>query len=254
MLPSLSRSSSSTGLATRSATTTGANMTGGVAIEVEGLNFSFGEGDLTKQILFDVNLQIAPGEVVLLTGPSGCGKTTLLTLVGGLRTVTNGRVNVLGTELNGASQGELIALRRKIGFVFQLHNLLEFLTAAQNVETSLQLHDELSPAERKERALALLDEVGLSHRAQALPAALSGGQRQRVSIARALAAQPQLILADEPTAALDSHSGRQVVELLQKLARERGSSVLMVTHDNRILDIADRIVPMEDGRIVVGVV
>ncbi len=219
------------------------------AIDVHDLNYSFGEGDLRKQVLYDVSLTVQTGSVVILMGPSGCGKTTLLTLVGGLRTVQSGQVDVLGHDLDAAGPTELVAVRRHIGFVFQLHNLLDFLTAQQNVEMSLQLHPEVDPVTRRRRAQEMLKVVGLGDRMNYYPAALSGGQRQRVSIARALVAQPQLILADEPTAALDSTSGRQVVELLQRLAKEQGAAVLMVTHDNRILDLADRIVQMEDGRI-----
>lgn len=220
------------------------------AIEVQNLNFSFGEGELRKQVLYDVSLTIDAGTVVILMGPSGCGKTTLLTLLGGLRSVQDGQVSVLGHDLDAAGQKELVAVRRNIGFVFQLHNLLDFLTARQNVEMSLQLHPEVDPVTRRQRADAMLNVVGLGDRIHYFPAALSGGQRQRVSIARALVAHPQLILADEPTAALDSTSGRQVVELLQRLAKEQGATVLMVTHDNRILDLADRIIHMEDGRIL----
>lgn len=220
------------------------------AIDLRRLCFAFGEGELRKQVLDDVALTVRPGEVVILTGPSGCGKTTLLTLVGGLRSVQQGEAHVLGQALHSAVPDDLVRVRRKIGFVFQLHNLLDFLTAQQNVEMSLQLHPELSLAERRRRAAEMLDTVGLGNRLSYYPAALSGGQRQRVSIARALVAQPQLILADEPTSALDSTSGRQAVELLQKLAREQRAAVLMVTHDNRILDLADRILRMEDGRML----
>lgn len=220
------------------------------AIEVRDLNFSFGEGELRKQVLYDVSLTIEPGTVVILMGPSGCGKTTLLTLLGGLRSVQEGQVSVLGHDLDAAGPKELVAVRRNIGFVFQLHNLLDFLTARQNVEMSLQLHPEVDPVTRRQRSEDILRVVGLGERIHYYPAALSGGQRQRVSIARALVAHPQLILADEPTAALDSTSGRQVVELLQRLAKEQGATVLMVTHDNRILDLADRIIHMEDGRIL----
>ncbi len=220
------------------------------AIDVRDLNYAFGEGELRKQVLYDVSLTVQAGSVVIMMGPSGCGKTTLLTLVGGLRTVQAGQIEVLGHDLDAAGPAELVAVRRHIGFVFQLHNLLDFLTAQQNVEMSLQLHPEIDPPTRRRRAQEMLKVVGLGDRMSYYPAALSGGQRQRVSIARALVAQPQLILADEPTAALDSTSGRQVVELLQRLAKEQGAAVLMVTHDNRILDLADRIVHMEDGRIL----
>jgi putative ABC transport system ATP-binding protein len=220
------------------------------AICIRGLSHWFGDGDSQKQILFDIDFDVQAGEVVILTGPSGCGKTTLLSLIGGLRSVMHGSVQVLGRELFGAATDDVIATRRQTGFVFQLHNLLEFLTARQNVLMSVQLDQAIPANDRLQRADSMLTKVGLAHRLDYYPAALSGGQRQRVSIARALAGEPRLILADEPTAALDSLSGRQAVELLQQMAREQGSSVLMVTHDSRILDIADRVVRMEDGRML----
>ena len=163
-----------------------------------------------------------------------------------------GSVQVLGRELFNAPIDDVIATRRQTGFVFQLHNLLDFLTARQNVQMSVQLDPAIPARDRLHRVDAMLAKVGLSDRLDYYPAALSGGQRQRVSIARALAGEPRLVLADEPTAALDSLSGRHAVELLQKMAREQGSSVLMVTHDTRILDIADRVVHMEDGRMQAG--
>jgi len=219
------------------------------AIAARELNFSFGSGELQKQILFDVTFTVAPGEIVLLTGPSGSGKTTLLTLIGGLRHVRAGELTVLGHPLHQASAAELVQVRRNIGFIFQQHNLLPFLTARKNVELMFQLHPEVPAEEVKRRSEDLLNRVGLGERLDYYPARLSGGQKQRVAIARALAAEPRLILADEPTAALDSLSGRDVVQLLQELARRQQCPVLMVTHDNRVLDIADRILHMEDGRI-----
>jgi putative ABC transport system ATP-binding protein len=220
-----------------------------LAIAARGLNFSFGEGELQKQILFDVTFDVLPGEIVLLTGPSGSGKTTLLTLIGGLRHVRSGELTVLNHPLHQATAADLVRVRRNIGFIFQQHNLLPFLTARKNVELTFQLHPEVPPDEVRRRSVDLLTRVGLEDRLDYHPARLSGGQKQRVAIARALAAGPKLILADEPTAALDSQSGRDVVDLLQDLARSRGCPVLMVTHDNRVLDIADRIIHMEDGRI-----
>jgi putative ABC transport system ATP-binding protein len=219
------------------------------AIVARQLNFSFGEGELQKQILFDVTFRVAKGEVVLLTGPSGSGKTTLLTLIGGLRQVRDGELTVLSHPLHQASSADLVQVRRNIGFIFQQHNLLPFLTARQNVEMTFQLHPDVPADEVTRRSEDLLVRVGLGDRLDYQPARLSGGQKQRVAIARALAAGPRLILADEPTAALDSQSGRDVVDLLQELARSQGCPVLMVTHDNRVLDIADRIIHMEDGRI-----
>lgn len=214
-----------------------------------GICHSFGEGELKKQILFDVAVDIYPGEVVLLTGPSGSGKTTLLTLIAGLRDVQQGQLFVLGHELHGATRDELVDVRRKIGFIFQAHNLLPFLSVRQNVELVFELHKQVSVDEATDRAAKMLQLVGLGDRLDYMPEKLSGGQKQRVAVARALVAGPQLILADEPTAALDGKSGRAVVDLLQSLAREQGCPVLMVTHDSRVLDVADRVIHMEDGRI-----
>ncbi len=203
-------------------------------------------------VLRQVDLMIAPGEVVLLTGPSGCGKTTLLTLVGALRQMQQGSLQVLGEELRGADCGARQRLRRHIGMIFQGQNLLRCLTAEQNVQMGADLLHDLSYRGRRDRARQWLRAVGLGEHLAKLPHDLSGGQKQRVAIARALAAEPQLLLADEPTAALDSRTGREVVELLQSLAREQGCAVLMVTHDPRILDVADRLLRMEDGRLQVS--
>jgi putative ABC transport system ATP-binding protein len=218
-------------------------------VSLQNLDFAFGAGALRNQILYDVNLDIAAGEIVLLTGPSGSGKTTLLTLMGALRSAQSGSINVLNQELRGASAKQLAAVRRHIGYIFQAHNLLNSLTARQNVLMSLELHHELAGQRAYEMATTMLQQVGLGDRLDYYPAQLSGGQKQRVAIARALAAQPKLVLADEPTAALDSKSGRDVVDILQRLARERGVPILMVTHDGRVLDIADRVLAMEDGRL-----
>jgi putative ABC transport system ATP-binding protein len=218
-------------------------------ITIRHLNHAFGKGTLRKPILFDVNLDIDPGEIVILTGPSGSGKTTLLTLIGGLRAIQQGSLKVLGHQLYGASKRELVKVRSQIGFIFQTHNLLECLTARQNVRMSLRLHKEIPFEERTARTVAMLEAVGLGDRLDYYPDNLSGGQKQRIAIARALVSQPKLVLADEPTAALDSKSGRDVVEIMQHLAKQQDCTILLVTHDNRILDIADRIVHMEDGRL-----
>jgi putative ABC transport system ATP-binding protein len=193
------------------------------------------------------------GEVVLLTGPSGSGKTTLLTLIGALRGMQEGSCRVLGHQLLGSPEWERVVLRRSIGFIFQNHNLLGFLSARQNVAMSLELDPTIAEAERLERAGAMLASVGLAGHEDKPPSKLSGGQRQRVAIARALVGHPGLVLADEPTAALDKVSGGEVAHLLRDIAKSRGTPILMVTHDPRILDIADRVVTMEDGRIVEGV-
>lgn len=216
-------------------------------VTIENLNHYFGKGSLRKQILFDVSLEIMPGEIVLMTGPSGSGKTTLLTLMGGLRSPQEGSLKVLGQELRGASTNKLVEVRRDIGYIFQAHNLLKCLTARQNVQMSMELHPQYSTREAVKKSAEMLTQVGLGERLNYYIDSLSGGQKQRIAIARALVSHPKLVLADEPTAALDSKSGRDVVELMQKLAKEQGCTILMVTHDNRILDIADRIVHMEDG-------
>jgi len=218
-------------------------------IALTGVSFSYEKGEHAKPVLRDVDLTVDPGEIVLLTGPSGSGKTTLLTLIGALRAMQTGSCVVLGRELMGAREKALVELRRRIGFIFQSHNLLGFLTARQNVAMALELDMTTTEQSRLERASALLEAVGLTDRADATPAQLSGGQRQRVAVARALAGDPGLILADEPTAALDKQSGLEVVTLLRGLAKDRGVPILLVTHDPRILDIADRIVAMEDGKI-----
>lgn len=218
-------------------------------VSIRHLNHAFGTGELRKPVLFDVDLDILPGEIVILTGPSGSGKTTLLTLIAGLRSLQSGSVNVLGQELYGATKQQLVQVRSQIGFIFQSHNLLTCLTAQQNVGMSLRLHDEISLDDRITQSIAILDAVGMGDRVDYYPDRLSGGQKQRIAIARALVSQPRLLLADEPTAALDSKSGRDVVEIMQQLAKEQDCTILLVTHDNRILDIADRIVHMEDGRL-----
>jgi len=220
------------------------------AVDLRDLSHFYGSGTMRRQVLQGVNLTVAAGEVVLLTGPSGCGKTTLLTLVGALRSVQEGSVEVLGQQLAGASRRDRQRLRRSIGMIFQGHNLLRCLTAEQNVQMGSDLLPGLSYRARRDQSREWLRAVGLGDELHKLPHDLSGGQKQRVAIARALAAHPRLLLADEPTAALDSQTGREVVELLRRLARDQGCAVLMVTHDPRILDIADRLVRMEDGRLL----
>ncbi|KAM3097160.1 DevA family ABC transporter ATP-binding protein [Phormidesmis sp. 146-12] len=220
------------------------------AIAVENLDHFFGKGDLRKQALFEVNLAIAAGEIVILTGPSGSGKTTLLSLMGGLRSPQSGSLRILNTELVGAAKNIAVKARRSCGYIFQAHNLHGSLTAQENVMMGLEMHGAFPRHERRDRAVRMLELVGLEARTQYYPDNLSGGQKQRVAIARALVSHPQIVLADEPTAALDKQSGRDVVNIMQKLAKEQGCTILMVTHDNRILDIADRIVYMEDGKLI----
>ncbi|MEM9540123.1 MAG: ATP-binding cassette domain-containing protein [Cyanobacteria bacterium P01_E01_bin.42] len=222
---------------------------------VRHLNYYFGQGDLRKQILFDINLDLYQGQTVVLTGPSGSGKTTLLTLMGALRTSREGSLKVLDRELVGLSEIELVKVRRKIGFIFQAHNLFDSLTAVQNVELAVELGDKAKRRNRKykqqkrEIAVEILTKLGLGHRIDYKPSALSGGQKQRVSVARALVNQPSLILADEPTAALDRSSSLEVLSMMQNLVKERGGTLLLVTHDSRVLELADTVISLDDGRL-----
>ncbi len=224
-------------------------MSSSAPISVRGLNHSFGKGALRKQILFDITTEIPQGEIVIVTGPSGSGKTTMLTLVGALRSAQEGSVRVLGQELRGAKPATLEKVRKQIGFIFQQHNLLGALTAIQNVELGARVTGRVSRLELRKRSVEMLKAVGLEEHMHQHPEQLSGGQRQRVAIARALVGEPAMLLADEPTASLDKQSGREVVDRMKFLAREHGTTILLVTHDNRILDIADRIVHLEDGRL-----
>jgi putative ABC transport system ATP-binding protein len=219
-----------------------------VRIALEDVSYSFGKGALRKQVLFNIATRIEAGEIVILTGPSGSGKTTLLTLIGALRAGQSGSVRVLGQELLNAKTNTLIKVRRQIGYIFQSHNLLKSLTVGQNVRMALQLGS-AATQDDKDRVSAVLARVGLAEHEDKFPDELSGGQKQRAGIARALVNRPQIVLADEPTASLDKKSGRDVVELIQELAREDGSAVILVTHDNRILDVADRILHLEDGHM-----
>ena len=220
------------------------------AVVLSHLDHWYGEGSLRRPVLRDLNLTVEAGKTTFLMGPSGCGKTTLLTLIGALRSVMAGSVVVLGQELKGATEAVMVQSRRRAGFVFQHHNLHRSLTVLQNVRMGLEVRGESGRADTRDRCMEVLEAVGLADHADKRQDQISGGQKQRAAIARALVGRPELLLADEPTAALDSKTGRDVMELMQRLAAERRMTVLMVTHDNRILDIADRIVEMEDGRIL----
>jgi putative ABC transport system ATP-binding protein len=220
------------------------------AVHVAGLDHWFGEGEARKQALHGIDLRIARGRLTVLVGASGSGKTTLLTLMGCLREVLAGSVRLLGTELRGLDTPRQEAMRRRLGFIFQAHNLHASLSARQNVLMGLQVHGPGDAAKQRAACDHLLGLLGLGHRLDYLPAHLSGGQKQRVAIARALVSNPEVVFADEPTAALDHEAGMTVVDLLKQLGRARGTTTVMVTHDARILDRADRIVTLEDGRIV----
>lgn len=218
-------------------------------IAIQDLCHAFGTGALRKDVLREVSIEFYPGEVVIIMGPSGSGKTTLLTLAGALRTVQEGSIRVDGVELYSAKPEDIMAVRRRIGFIFQAHNLIASLTACENVQLALAVDPTATGASSRKKAMKYLEMVGLAEHAHKKPDELSGGQKQRVAIARALIRRPGIILADEPTAALDRKTGREVVDLLQQLAKREGVAVLLVTHDSRILDIADRIITLDEGRI-----
>ena len=223
-----------------------------LAVDARGITKVFGSGALAFQALRGVDFQVAPGELVMLVGPSGSGKTTLLSILGCVLTATEGELQLFGERITGMKERDLPALRRAlIGFVFQGHNLLASLDALDNVRLLLETRGASYRAAVRE-ATGLLTSVGLADKLRSSPAQLSGGQRQRVAIARALAGSPPLVLADEPTAALDAVSGLEVTHLLLDLCRQRGTTVVVVTHDNRIFHLADRIVHIEDGHIVPG--
>ena len=222
-------------------------------VEIKELNHWFGDGDQRKQVLRAINLTVQPGEITILLGPSGSGKTTLLTMVGGLRSAQDGSLRIFNQELRQTSKANLTRLRRKVGVIFQAHNLMPYLNSQQNVRLGLEVVPEWlerGQTAMNDRCNEVLGQVGLGERLEYFPSKLSGGQKQRVAIARALAASPQLLLADEPTAALDKESGRDVVDLFRTLARDNKTAIVMVTHDNKILDIADRIVKLEQGSLV----
>lgn len=218
-------------------------------ISLSHVNHWFGSGEDRKHALKDISLDIHPGEIVICTGPSGSGKTTLLTMLGGLRSCQDGSLRILGQELHGASKEQLAELRLNVGFIFQAHNLMMFLNARRNVRLALELHDRYLDQDMDALAEAMLTRVGLADRVNYMPANLSGGQRQRVAIARAMVSGPKILLGDEPTAALDKESGRAVVAMMQEMAERDRTTIIMVTHDNKILDVADRIIIVDDGRL-----
>ena len=222
----------------------------GSPIILKGLNHWFGAGEARFQALHDINLEVDRGKLTVLMGPSGSGKTTMLTAMGCLREVQDGSVKLLGVELNGSSEAQRVQLRRQLGFIFQAHNLHESLTALQNVRMGLEVHGLLKGDIYDKAAAHVLGILGLSDRVNYYPSSLSGGQKQRVAVARAVVGNPDIVFADEPTAALDKESGMAVVRMLKAMGVARGTTTIMVTHDNRILELADRIVTLEDGRLI----
>jgi putative ABC transport system ATP-binding protein len=219
------------------------------AISVRELTKKYEEGASGTLALRGIDLDAHAGELLMLMGPSGSGKTTLLSIMGCILTASSGSVRVADKEVVGLNEKQLPALRLEhIGFVFQGFNLFPTLTAGENVELMLDLKG-VSAGKARKRAQELLDQVGLGAKYASFPADLSGGQKQRVAIARALAGDPEIILADEPTASLDSHTGTAVMEMMSELAHKRGRAVVIVTHDSRVLHFADRIVKIEDGAI-----
>jgi putative ABC transport system ATP-binding protein len=223
------------------------------AIEVQNLTKIYGRGDTAVTAIAQASLQVAPGELVAILGPSGSGKTTLLTSIGLINEPTHGKVILDGTTVAEERWLPGIDLKRirreKIGFIFQFHNLIPFLTALENVMIALEIND-TTAKEAKKRAIELLEALNLSHRLNNYPTALSGGELQRVAIARALANRPKMILADEPTAALDTENGKNVMALLKELALKNHSAILVVTHDHRMVENFDKIYEVRDGRIV----
>lgn len=211
------------------------------------LSHFYGRGDLRRQVLYDLTGTVRAGEMVILTGPSGSGKTTLLTLMGTLRRVQQGQIALMGLEITNASTRTLYKVRTRIGFIFQAHNLIAPLTALQNLLMALRLHKDIRRP--SDVAREMLTDLGLEDHLHKYPHELSGGQRQRVAIGRALVGRPRVILADEPTASLDGKTGRLVVEKLHAFAKRDGTAIVLVTHDNRLLDIADRVVELVDGRM-----
>ncbi len=228
---------------------TGTDGEGSPAVVVRKLSFAFGAGQARKQVLYDVEFTLQRGEFVILTGPSGAGKTTMMTLIGALRSLQSGSIRVFGTELAGLTAQGQRNIRRKVGFIFQDHNLFEALTAFQTLALAMQLSGKRLPyREARGHAETLLSQLGMERYLDAKPRQMSTGQKQRIAIARALINEPPLIIADEPTASLDADTALLVLKLLRRRV-EAGTSVLMVTHDSRIFSAAHRIVTMVDGNV-----
>jgi putative ABC transport system ATP-binding protein len=221
------------------------------SVVAQSLTRIYGRGNTEVVAMREVSFHVRRGEIVALLGPSGAGKSTLLTAIGLINPPTSGNITISGCLVMDGPRPlvDIRAFRRKyLGFVFQKVNLIPFLSALENVQVALEIND-VRPQKARKRALELLDYLGVADRSHSLPSTLSGGQQQRVAVARALANNPSLILADEPTATLDSHRGRQVMELFRMVAHEQKAGVIVVTHDHRALDVFDRILEMEDGML-----
>lgn len=216
-------------------------------IDAQHLTYQYNTGELAHIVLKDASIDVKAGEIVILVGPSGSGKSTLLSLIGALRTCQAGHLTVLGENLKLADDAKMHDIRKNMGYVFQQHNLLKFLTASQNVQMTLEMFPEISPEKRRSLADEILGVVGLQDYLDYYPSQLSVGQKQRVAIARSLVHSPKVIMADEPTASLDSKSGIHVVEILHSMVKNMGCGALIVTHDHRIFEYADRILHIEDG-------
>jgi putative ABC transport system ATP-binding protein len=218
-----------------------------ITVDVRNVRKEYGQGNVQVLAVVDVSLRIRRGEVVLILGPSGSGKTTLLSMIGAILRPTSGEISINGERISGMSERELPRVRRQqIGFVFQGFNLLKSLTVQENVQVALNLNG-VRGREAREKSQGVLTELGLGDRLGFHPADLSGGEKQRVSIARAIVSQPKVILADEPTGNLDSKTGRQIGQILRGLAQDHGATVVIVTHDTRLEQIADRVLYLEDG-------
>lgn len=220
------------------------------AVELRHISKDFPVGDETIRVLFDISASIRMGELTMIVGPSGCGKTTLISILSGILSSTEGEVEVMGKDITHMKDRERVLFRREhIGFIFQQYNLLPALTAAENAALPL-IAAGMPDDEAADKARSILETIGMQGQSEKLPRQLSGGQQQRVAITRALVHNPQLIVCDEPTAALDAQTGKAVMEILRRVAGDSGRAVLVVTHDNRIYHFADRILEMSDGRIV----
>lgn len=221
-----------------------------IVVKAENLNKSFPAGESNIQVLFDINLEIRTGELTMLVGPSGCGKTTLISILSGILSFSSGKITLIDKIINDITDEQKVILRRNnIGFIFQQYNLMSALTVAENAAIPL-IASGMKNEEAVIKAKKILEKIGMAEQLEKIPSQISGGQQQRVAIARALVHDPKLVICDEPTAALDAHTGHAVMEILRNIANDSKRAVLIVTHDNRIYHFADRIIEMSDGKII----